>query len=260
MTPLLGRAVSGLLYAFLLAPLVFVLLVSVNGGTVPSFPPSDLSLRWYGEALRSPAFMGGLITSLWLALAATLIATPLGTMAAFGISRGRFRGRAAIEALFLSPLIVPGIVIGIAALVWLSAWDVREAPARLVLGHALIVLPYSVRTVLAALARFDRSLEEAAMVFGASRLQVLWHVTLPVLRQSILAGAIFAFILSFDDVSVSLFLTDAHTTTLPMAIMSYMQYSFDPSIAAISAMIILVTMGGALAIERLYGLKRFLGS
>ncbi|MBE9605494.1 ABC transporter permease [Acetobacteraceae bacterium H6797] len=260
MTRLIDRTIAALLYAFLLAPLVFVLIVSVNGGSVPSFPPRDLSLRWYGEALHSRAFMDGLVTSLWLALAASAIATPIGTMAAFGIARGRFAGKAFLEALFLSPLIVPGIVIGIAALVWLAALDIREAWFRLVLGHALIVLPYSVRTVLASLARFDASLEEAALVFGASRRQVLLHVTLPLLRQSIAAGAIFAFILSFDDVSVSLFLTDAHTSTLPMAIMSYMQYNFDPSIAAISAMIILATMGGALAIERLYGLKRFLGS
>lgn len=256
----IGQAVTALLYVFLLAPLVFVVLVSFNGGPVPSFPPTDLSLHWYLAALRSENFMNGLVTSAWLALAATLVAAPVGVCAAFGIARGRWRGRAALEAFFLSPLIVPGIVIGIAVLVALAAIDFGNAPVRLLIGHTLIVLPYTVRTVLASLARMDPALEEAGAVFGASRAQVLFHITLPQLKGSILAGAILSFILSFDDVSVSLFLSSAQTSTLPIAIMSYMQYNFDPSIAAISAMLIVATLAGALMVERFFGLKRILGS
>jgi putative spermidine/putrescine transport system permease protein len=254
------RAIEGLLYVFLLAPLVFVILVSFNGGDVPSFPPSDLSLKWYGEALRSENFMGGLVTSLWLALAATLVTAPIAVAAAFGISRGRWPGRALVEALFLSPLIVPGIVIGIAVLAAMAALGVGNAGLRLLLGHALIVLPYTLRTVLASMARMDPTLEEAGLVFGATRWQVLWHVTLPQLRGSIVAGCILSFILSFDDVSVSLFLGGTHSTTLPIAILSYMQYNFDPSIAAISAMLIIATLAVALVVERFFGLKKVLGS
>ncbi|CAN5351993.1 ABC transporter permease [soil metagenome] len=256
----LGQATTAFLYVFLLAPLVFVVVVSLNGGPVPSFPPRDLSFKWYAVALQSENFMGGLVTSTWLALAAAVIAVPIGVAAAFGLSRGNWRGKAALEAFFLSQLIVPGIVIGIAVRVALAGMDFATAPVRLLLGHTLIVLPYTVRTVLASLARMDPSLEEAGRVFGASRWQVLWHVTLPQLRGSIAAGAILSFILSFDDVSVSLFLSSAQTTTLPIAIMSYMQYNFDPSIAAISALLILATLGGALAVERFFGLKKILGS
>lgn len=255
-----ARVLTALIYVFLLAPLVFVVIVSFNGGPVPSFPPTDLSLRWYGEALASDNFMNGLVTSLWLALVATLVATPVGVAAAFGIARGRWKGRAMLEAFFLSPLIVPGIVIGIAVLVAMAALGFANAPVRLVLGHALIVLPYTLRTVLASMARMDPALEEAGQVFGANRWQVLRYITLPQLKGSILAGAILSFILSFDDVSVSLFLGSAQTTTLPIAIMSYMQYNFDPSIAAISAMLIVATLVVALLVERFIGLKKILGS
>ena len=249
-----------LLYVFLLAPLVMVVVVSFNGGPVPSFPPTDLSLHWYGEALASDNFMGGLVTSLWLAAAATLVVLPVGVAAAFAIARGRWPGRTLVESLFLSPLIVPGIVIGIAVLVAMAGLGIGNAPLRLLLGHALIVLPYTLRTVLAALTRMDPTLEEAGMVFGASRWQVLRHILLPQLRGAIAAGAILSFILSFDDVSVSLFLGSAQHTTLPIAIMSYMQYNFDPSIAAISAMLILATLAIALVVERMFGLKKILGS
>lgn len=258
-TPL-ARAVTVLLYVFLLAPLVFVVLVSFNGGPVPSFPPGDLSLHWYGEALRSENFMNGLVTSLWLAAAATLVAVPVGLAAAFGIARGRWRGRAVLEAFFLSPLIVPGIVIGIAVLVALAGLGFGGPALRLTLGHVLIVLPYTIRTVLASMARMDPALEEAGQVFGASRWQVFFLITLPQLRSSIAAGAVLSFILSFDDVSVSLFLSSAQTTTLPIAIMSYMQYNFDPSIAAVSSMLIVATLAVALVVERLFGLKKILGA
>lgn len=256
----LGQAATALLYLFLLAPLVFVVLVSFNGGDVPSFPPTNLSLRWYAVAWQSENFINGLWTSTWLAFVATGIAVPIGVAAAFGIAQGRWRGRAVLEAFFLSPLIVPGIVIGIAVLVAMAALSFGNAPLRLLIGHTVIVLPYTIRTVLASLARMDPALEEAGAVFGASRSQVLMYITLPQLRGSIFAGAILSFILSFDDVSVSLFLSSAQTSTLPIAILSYMQYNFDPSIAAISATLILVTLGGALVVERLVGLKKILGS
>ncbi len=248
------------LYAFLLAPLLAVLVVSFNAGSTPSFPPEGLSLKWYSVALNSPVFMGAAFNSLLLAVCAVAIGAPLGVAAAFGIARGKFLGRGFLEAVFLSPLIVPGLVIGVALLVMLSSLGMRDAFLRLLAGHVLIVMPYVIRTTLAALQSLDPALEEAARTLGASRLRTLWHVTLPTLRGAIFAGAAFGFILSFDDAAVSIFLVDGRTTTLPLAIMSYMQYNFDPSIAAISSMLILVTLVGAIVIERLIGLKKFLGS
>jgi putative spermidine/putrescine transport system permease protein len=255
-------AYGGLLaatYLFLLLPLVFILAVSINGGATPSFPPTDLSLRWFAQALAEKSFVRGAITSGWLAAVATLITTPIGVVAAFGIRRGTFRGKQFLETLFLAPLAVPGIVIGIALLVAFVAVDIGEAPLRLVAAHVLLVLPYSIRTVLASLARMDPSLEEAALTLGASPWTAFRFVTLPLIKPGIMAGMAFGFILSFDDIAVSLFLVDANTSTLPVAILSYLQYNFDPSIAAVSSISILLTLVIALLLERVFGLQRLLG-
>jgi putative spermidine/putrescine transport system permease protein len=249
-------ALAWALYAFMLAPLVCVVLVSFNADAVQSFPPRALSLHWYWHALNEPSFVNGAIISAVLALCATALATPAGIAAALALHRSRWRGKAAIELLLLAPLVVPGLVIGIALLVMLAGMDVREAPLRLLIGHVLIVLPYVVRTTLASLARLDPALTEAAETLGASRLAAFLQVILPLIRPGVVAGMLFGFILSFDDVSVSLFLVDARTVTLPLAIMSYLQYNFDPSIAAISSMLIGLTVVVVVAVERRLGMKQ----
>ena len=264
MTARLGAATWQLLvislYVFLLAPLLLVIIASLGTEAVQTFPPRGLTLHWYAHALSQPSFVAGLRFSLVLAGLATAIATPLGVAAAFGIQRGRFPGRNALQALLLAPLLVPGIVIGIALLVGFTALDLGSAPERLLFGHALIILPYSTRTTLAALTRLDPSLEEASLLFGASRIRTLWHVVLPSIALGIVAGAVFGFILSFDEAAVSLFLIDVDTVTLPVAIMSYLEYSVDPSVAALSSLMIIVTLGLTVVMERLFGLKRLLGA
>jgi len=252
------RGFIGAIYAFLLAPLVCVILVSFNPDSVQGFPTRAWSLRWYVHALGVESFRSGTLLSFLLAAAAALIATPVGTLAALGLHRTTWRGRAALESLLLAPLMVPGLVIGISLLIALAAIDVRDAPLRLLVAHSVAILPYSVRTVLASLARLDPALEEAAETLGASAFATFRDVTFPLIRPGIVAGLVFGLILSFDDVSVSLLLVDARTTTLPIAIMSYLEYSFDPSVAAISSMLIFVTLGLALLLERVFGLKRLL--
>ncbi|WP_431281485.1 ABC transporter permease [Humitalea sp. 24SJ18S-53] len=246
------------IYIFLLAPLVCVVIVSFNAEAVQTFPPKSWSFRWYAHALTVDSFRSGTWLSLLLAVSAALVATPIGVAAAFGLHRSNWRGKAALESLFLAPLIVPGIVIGISLLIALAAMDVRDAPVRLLMAHVIAILPYSIRTVLASLSRLDPLLEEAAETLGASGFSAFWYVILPLIRPGIVAGLVFGLILSFDDVSVSLFLVDARTTTLPIAIMSYLEYSFDPSVAAISSMLIAATLGIAVLLERGFGLKRLL--
>jgi len=208
-------------FVFLLLPLFFVVAVSFNSTEVQTFPPDGLSLRWYEHAFKVEAFTSGAWTSTWLASAATAIATPLGTAAALGISRVVFAGKQALERFLLAPLIVPGLVIGISLLVAFARMDIEQAPMRLIIGHTIMILPYPIRTVLASLTQLDRSLEEAARTLGASNAATFWFVTLPQISGGIIAGAVFGFILSFDDVSIALFLTDARTSTLPLNIMSY---------------------------------------
>lgn len=245
-----------MLYAFLLAPLICIIIVSFNSEAVQSFPPAGWSLRWYEAALNNAGFVKSALTSFLLAATATLIATPIGVMAAFGLWNGNWRFKPAIEALFVSPIIVPGLVSGIALLVVLASAGIRQAPARLLIGHMLIVLPYVIRTTLASMMQLDRSLQEAAETLGATPRQAFFKIVLPLIRPGIAAGMLFGFILSFDDVNVSLFLVDARTMTLPISVMSYLQYSFDPSVAAISSMMIALTFTLTVALERWFGLKR----
>ena len=173
--------------------------------------------------------------------------------------RGRFRGRDAIQTLLLAPLVVPSLVIGLAILLAFSGMGVRDVGARLVGAHVLITFPYMVRTILASLARLDPAMEEAARTLGASALRCFVLVTLPLVRPGVVAGMLFAFIVSFDNVSLSLFLTNARTNTLPIAILNYVEYNFDPSVAAISTMLVAFSLGAALLVERLVGLRRVVG-
>jgi putative spermidine/putrescine transport system permease protein len=246
------------IFVFLLAPLVIVVAVSVNPGNVAQFPPTGLSLRWYGQALQSDLFRRGMTNSLLLAAFSALGSSAVGTASALALARRRFRGKAALEALLLSPLVVPGIVLGIALLAGCAAIGFRNALLRLLFAHILLTLPYSIRTVTISLQRMDPLLEQAAETLGASAWRIFVEVTLPLIRPGVLAGALFAFVMSFDNVPVSIFLADASTTTLPLAIISYLEYNFDPSVAAISSILIIAMLLLALLLERVAGLRRVL--
>jgi putative spermidine/putrescine transport system permease protein len=247
---------SAALYVFIMMPLACVILASFNYESIQSVPPAQWSLRWYGEALRNPNFTRGALTSLLVATVATIIATPIGVLGAFGLWKSESRYKAALDAFFALPIIVPGLVTGISLLIVLTAADQAAGNIKLICGHVLIVLPYVIRTTLASLTQFNPSHWEAAETLGATPPQILWKIVLPIIRPGIVAGMIFGFILSFDDVNISLFLVDSRTVTLPISIMSYLQFSFDPSVAAISTILIGITFVSTLLLERLFGLKR----
>ncbi len=252
--------VAALVLSFVLAPIVVVIIASFTQASVPEFPPSQWSLRWYAHALSQPVFRAAAWNSAVLAAIATLINIPIALMAAFALVRGRFPGREAIQTVLLAPLIVPAVVTGIAILLAFSAAGWRDAMSRLLLAHVVITLPYMVRTIMASLVRLDPAAEEAAMTLGASPLRCFLHVTLPLVMPGLIAGAVFAFIVSFDNVSVSLFLTSARTSTLPIAVLGYVEYNIDPSIAALSTLLIGASLIAALLLERAVGLRRALGS
>jgi putative spermidine/putrescine transport system permease protein len=247
------------LYIFIFAPLVVVVVISLNGGTVASLPIESWSLRWYFKAFETTAFINGLWTSTWLAAAATLIAAPLALAAAIAIARADFLGRNELEAFLMAPVLVPGIVIGIALLLSASLLQLHDAPVRLLVAHVLIAFPYCMRTIYASLTRLDPVLVDGAMTLGANRWRVFWHITLPLVRPGLIAGMIFAFLQSFGDVPISLFLTDARNNTLPLTIMSYLEYNVDPTVAAMSSLVTLASLLLALGLERLAGLRRALG-
>ena len=255
----LNAAAVTLIMVFILAPTLIVIAMSFGDNAILQFPPRHVSLRWYAAALARPEFRAAAWTSLWLAAIATAIATPIALGAAMPLVRGRFRGQAAIQTVLMAPLFVPGVVISLSLLVISAGVGFRNGDLRLIAAHALIVMPFLLRTAMAGLSRADLMLEEAARTLGASRLGTFLLVTLPGLRGALVAGALFAFVISFDNVSVSLFLASAKSNTLPLVVMSYVEFNADPSIAAVSTLLVAMAMLAALVVERSVGLRNALG-
>mgnify|MGYP001167115063 FL=1 len=232
-------AVAGVI-AFALAPVIVVFLTSLSPSPFLEFPPSGISFRWWNAALTS-TWLDPLWFSLRLAVVVSLISTTLGTLAAFAISRGSFRGREMLSTFLLSPLLIPQIVIGVALLQYLSVLHLRSLiglPA-LVVGHVVITIPYVLRTVLVSLSGFDIRLEWAARDLGAGPIQTFRYVTLPIVKNGVFAGAVISFIISFNDVPISLFLNRPGQIPIPIRILNYMEYRFDPALAAVAV----VTVG-----------------
>ena len=246
--------------AFLVLPIVVAVMMSFDGREfLGKFPPPEYSTRWYERFFSDDFYLKGLQTSLIIAVIATLVSTAAGVSAAIVIDRYEFRGKQALESLFLSPLIVPAVVIGFALLLFFAAIGVFQGYPRLLAGHLIITFPYTIRTTLAGLVGIRKNLTEAAMVLGATERQAFWDVTFPLARTGMVAGAIFAFAFSMDDVAVSLFLTSPDTYTLPVAMVSMMRTNFDLTIAAASVILMLLTFGLILVLDRIVGLEKLIG-
>jgi putative spermidine/putrescine transport system permease protein len=248
--------VAAAVYAFLLLPIVVVVLSALNAGAYLRFPPEGLSLRWFAAFLQSRSFTGSLMFSLELAAVVTAVATVLGTMASLWLFRSGTRARDLVRVLLISPLAVPGIVTGIALLIFFFAlgWR-RTGIAGLILGHTLISLPYVFLITSAVLARFDRTLEEAARNLGATPAQSFRRVTLPLIKGGIISGAIFAFVASYDEFNISLLLSGVGTTPLPIQLFDYLRFSFDPTAAAAGTISIVLALAVVLLTQRLVGLE-----
>jgi putative spermidine/putrescine transport system permease protein len=250
----------GLALAWLLLPLAVIVFASLTADSTPTFPPSGFTAKWFLAAWDVSSFRSGLQTSLLVATLATALACPLGVTAAIGLVRSRTRFRSVLEAVLLAPIFVPGLVTGIGLLLALSQLDADLGVSRLIAGHLLVTFPYIVRTTYASLAGQNEDLEDAARTLGAGELQVIWRVVLPLARPGILAGALFAFIMSFDEVPLSLLLAEARSPTLPLAVLAYLEFNFDPAVSAVSAAQILVTFFIAIVLERSFGLQRLYGA
>jgi putative spermidine/putrescine transport system permease protein len=249
-----------LLVIFLLAPVFVVVLVSFTPHTYLKVPLSAFSLRWYRAILDHPEFISGFFNSLYLAITVSIISALLGTLGSFAIARYRFAGREFLNALLLSPLMVPMVVIGVGALQILSIFHVAGTFLGMVLAHVVITVPYMVRTMLASFAGFDHNLELAAMNLGANWVQTFQRITLPLVSPGLLAGTIFSFIVSFDDLTVALFVTGPKMVTLPIRIYAHIEYYTDPLVAAIASSIVGITIIVIMTIEKLVGLNKVLGS
>jgi putative spermidine/putrescine transport system permease protein len=243
------------LAAFMLAPLVLIVWMSFTPDEFFTLPTREFTLRWYHQVFAHPGFVNAFILSLRLAIASALVATCLAFFAAYAIVRFEFPGRQALDALFMSPLVIPAVVFGIAMLQFLNRLGLYNTFASLVAAHVIVVIPFAIRAVNAALLEVPRELEWAAMNLGASRLRALWRVTLPIALKGVAAGFIFAFIMSFDEVTVTIFMTGPAYQTLPIRIYNYLSDQVDPTVAAVSSMLILMSLVLVFLLDRVGGLK-----
>ncbi len=249
-------AAAGLAVVFLMTPLMVTVAVSFGSSSVFTLPPPDWSLRWYERLPRTSGLVSSVLTSLEIAALSTLIALVLGTLCAIALVRGRFPGRESIATFLVSPLMLPGLVIGIAMLQGFREVGLRDAWASLLVAHVVITMPYVVRTVLGALSLFDFSLADAARTLGCTYPQALRRVLVPTLAPAFLTSGMFAFLASMDNYPISIFFTDAWTKTLPIQMLQYVEESPNPTIAAISTGLILLALLTLFIGDRLVGLRR----
>lgn len=245
---------------FMALPLVVIISASFTETEYLAFPPHGFTLRWYGAFLGDPSYIHSIVLSASLAVSATIGATVLGVPAALVLSRTWFPGAKAIAALFLSPLILPVIVIGVAILQYATALGFARTFLALLVGHIVIVMPYIVRTTLASLSGFDTAQEEAAQDLGASAGEAFFLVTLPQIKPGLIAGCIFAFIISWINVELSVFNTTANLLPIPVKLFNYIQYNFDPMIAAVSAATIYVSIVIVVVVDWTIGIDKVTGT
>ena len=254
-----GAAVSAvgvLAYAFLLMPLIVVVVASFNAADFLSFPPRGLSLRWYRALWESDVWDESFRLSVFVTAVVTPLSLAIGTLTAYALVRYRFPGRGLVATLVMAPLVMPQIVLGIALLNYFSLLGLIDSLTGLILGHLVVTLPFTVRLVSISVHNLDPALERAAQNLGATPLQTFWRVTLPLLRPGIVAGAIFAAIISFGELAVTLLIAGARTTTLPLRIFNYTEYNFDPTINAVSTIFVVLALVLIIALDRLIGLVR----
>jgi putative spermidine/putrescine transport system permease protein len=227
---------------FLILPIVVIVVMSFSTGSTLQFPPSDLGLRWYRNFWDASEWTTSLWTSAKVAVLATVVATVLGTLSALGLVRGRFPMKGIVVGLFLSPMIVPIVIVAIGTYLVFVSWRLQGSVAGLVVAHACLGLPLVVVNVVASLQTLDLNLELAAQNLGAGPIRTFLRITLPLISPGVAAGALFAFIESWDEVVVSMFLASPTVRTLPVVMWSAIRSEVDPTIAAVASMLTVLSL------------------
>ena len=240
----------------LVAPTLIVIIVSFTSGFSLKFPPPGYSLRWYAALIDAWQLHFAAMNSLKIALWTTAISIVLGVLAALGIARSKTMTAKVLDSLFMSPLVLPALAFGLSALMLFSLVGMPVSVLTLVIGHTVVCVPYVVRNTVASLAQLEPTLLESSAILGASRLYTFRRVVLPLIRPGVIAGAFIAFMSSFDNVPVSLFLRDAATDMLPIRMWQDLEGKLDVTIAALSGVLIIATVALMALMERITGLSR----
>ena len=255
LTGVLG-AIAVIATVLLLAPTVIVIVLSFTNGFSLKFPPPGYSLRWYASLPDAFQLQYAALNSLKVACASTLLAMVLGVGAAMAIARSEKAMARVLDSFFMSPLILPALAFGLASLIYFSRIGIPLSLWTLVIGHTVVGVPYVIRTTVAALSQLPPALLESSASLGASRTYTFRRVTLPLIAPGVAAGAFICFMSSFDNVPVSLFLRDASTDMLPIRMWQDLEGRLDVSIAAVSTLMVLVTLVLMIVMERLAGISK----
>jgi len=248
------RSVAYVFSALILLPLFLIITVSFTRTSYITFPPRGFTLEWYGAALKNPRLIEALRVSLQVGILSAMLATAMGVIGAVFLSKAKGWIAKSATALYLSPITVPIIVLSIGLLFFLTRLGLVRSVTGLVIGHTVITFPYCVRVIGASLGRSLEQLERAAAVLGAGPLQVFVRVTLPSIRAGIVAALLFAFLISLNNVTIALFLAGARTQTLPLLMLQYTKDQVTPDIAALASLLVVVTFGVMIALERRFGM------
>ncbi|TBU87996.1 ABC transporter permease [Stutzerimonas kirkiae] len=247
------RVICALVLLFLILPVLVIVPLSFNAGTFLVYPIESFSLRWYEDFFTSASWMRALKNSLIVAPAATLLAMVLGTLAAIGLTRGEFRGKALVMSILISPMVVPVVIVGVASYLFFAPLGMGNSYISLILVHAVLGVPFVVITVSATLQGFNHNLVRAAASLGASPFTAFRRVTLPLIAPGVVSGALFAFATSFDEVVATLFLAGPEQVTLPRQMFSGIRENLSPTIAAAATLLIGFSILLLLTLEWLRG-------
>jgi putative spermidine/putrescine transport system permease protein len=253
-----GLVFNALFLAFILAPLVVVIAVSFTDKGYISMPFDGASLRWFRAILQNEDIVDAFWLSIRLALVAATLGVALAVPAALAIARYRFPGRGALTGFFLSPMMIPAVVLGIAFLRFLSLLGLGGSFWALCATHVIIVVPYALRLALSSAVGLDRDAERAALSCGASRFTAFRRVVLPMIRTGVVGGWVLSFIQSFDELTMTIFVATPGTTTLPVAMYNQIAQTIDPLVASVSTVLIVGTVVLMLVLDRIVGLDRVL--
>jgi len=237
-----GATLTGLVLIFLLMPILIIIPVSFSSARFLTFPPPGLSLQWYHMLLEQPEWGRSLVTSLKVAVMATVISVVLGVLASIALVRSRFSFKPLVYAFILSPMILPHVIIGLGVFFFFSRAGMVGSPLAIALAHAVVNVPVVVIIVSATLQSFDVLLEQAAIIMGATPFTAFRRITLPIIAPGVISSAVFCFLLSFDELLIALFLSSPTSVTLPIQIWHNTVMQISPAIAAVSTFLIGVSI------------------
>ncbi|VWC60237.1 ABC transporter permease [Burkholderia lata] len=234
-------SVGGAVALFLLLPILFIVALSFGDSQWLIFPPPGWTLDWYRQLFTDAGWLDSLMTSARLAVIVTVLSVLIGFLASLALVRGKFRGRAAVQAFFLTPMVLPVVVLAVALYAFVLRVGLDGTMTGFVIGHLIIALPFSIISISNSLASFDTALEDAALICGASPLEVKLRVTIPAIRLGLFAAAIFSFLASWDEVVVSIFMSSPTLQTLPVRIWATLRQDLTPVVAAASSLLVGLT-------------------